>query len=598
MAYGYVPPEINVEEEGVPLLVGRDPGEDEVKQGRPFVGEAGTQAFGGYDPVAERYIDGAFQASGLRRDEVNIANRVGERPPNNDFYAHGWEDIHEGWEELCELIDTLNPNIIVAMGNEAAFDLVKDWQTLTDRNPGDNSGGSSIKSAKKVTDRRGFFFEPADDVPSDAPVLVTLHPATCLYQAVPNQMLLEIDFMRMGAYLRGELPRHEFPEPTRIRGTSDLEPLFDSEIVAFDIETTKHWREGTHVGRGNRFLCIAFADDDLNTYVAYEDTLGLCEEFLASDVPKVAHNFQFDKYILQEKMGLEVNGKIEDTQGAHWACYPELAGKEDTGREDQSDSSEWTRKGLNFLASFHKNYPWWKSYVSATDEEGRRKMAQLCANDVYATRDLWDVMVDDMEYFDVRSQYEDAIKKTEIAIITQSRGIPIDEELRQERLETLEEREETLLKQAQDTAEEVLKSQGLTHKENGDEFWWFHAAQCTCCNGGKKKSQACPSCAGIEPSGASGFLVADYKDYARESTDLSEAEIEDRKKEELRQLLPVCKECGGEGKVPTWDFNPVSSTQLPYLLWEVLDVPAYCHNYNEPNAQEETIREVLEWAKD
>lgn len=580
---GYVDPEINHPEGGVPLFVGRDPGAQEVREGRPFVGQSGSLLFGGYDNLAGRPTTGVIEASGLSRDQVNITNRVLKRPWNNDFYRHSWDDINDGLRELRELIEQLQPSIIVTFGAQAAYDLVPNWSTLTDRKAGENSGGASIKSAKAILDRRGFFWYP-ETTGLPCPLLTTLHPAACIYQPMPNRVMLDIDMQRLGSHLDGTLVREPWPDFTRITCSGDMERIWNADLVSYDIEVK--W--------GAAFLCIAFYTSDGHAFLAYEDGLGACVEWLRSDRPKMAHNSQFDRYYLDAKLDIPVGGRHEDTIVAHWSLYPELAGKEDTGREDQRKKSknQATRKGLNFLASMHLDRPWWKTYTSDAGMMGR-----LCVNDVIATMDCWKIMEPDIDEMQVRYQYERQLAKLPALIQIQKRGMRIDEALRQLRVDEIGSRQEELYDASQEAAEDFLKAHSITHNDDGDEYWWYHDARCECCFGGSAKREHCDVCAGIKGTGSGGsILKGDLVMWAWRNTDIPKKELDGMKKEELTDLIPPCKVCGGEGKIPTWDFNPMSHVQLPEILWTYLGVPKYCAP-GGPSASEEIIKNVLEWSE-
>jgi len=583
-----VSPEINQPSRRAPLIVGRDPGSNESAQGRPFVGEAGSIIFGGYDKLTSRHVQGAIAKAGLVREDCNITNRVLRQPWNNDFFKHSWEDIKDGHKQLIKLIEELNPSIIIATGSQAAYDLVPNWRTLTDKPPKPvNTGGANIKGAKAVLDRRGFFFYD-HDLPTDAPVLVTLHPASCLYQAMPNRLLLDIDMARLGAHLRGELVRQDWPVPIRVRNSGDLLQLWESaHPVAYDIEIT--WG-------GNKFLCMAMYTREGQAFLVYGDALGACEEWLHSDQPKLCHNGQFDRYFLDTRCGIEVGGRHEDTICAHWACYPELAGKEDTGREDQKKktTSTMTRKGLNFLASFHLDVGWWKTYT--TDPV---LMGQLCVNDVAATQWCWEIIEPEIDDMVVRVQYERQLSKLPALIGVQKRGFLIDEELRQDRMAALSARGDGLSKEAHEAGLSFLQMYNITHHPDGTEYWWYHDARCECCFGGELKRAHCVNCAGIKPSGANGSLKKrDLVIWAWRNTGMMKPDIDALKKDAILALVPECEACEGTGKIPEWNFNPLSSTQMRSLLFEHLDVPKYCYSGKDPDASEDTLKKVLQWAND
>lgn len=575
-----VKPEINVRGKRAPLIVGRDPDRSDTMAGRPFTGPSGSLIFGGLDTVAGTDVSGALALAGLKRRDVNITNRVLRQPWSGDFGRHSRRDLDEGLDALKALIKELNPSVIVACGAQAAYDLVPGWATLTDRNPGEYSGGYSIYEAKDVLDRRGFFwFNPLLGV--DCPILVTLHPGACLYQTMPNRLMLDIDFMRLGAHLRGELPRRVWPTPTRIYTKRDMDPVWDSKLVSYDIETT--WG-------GDKLLCIGLYTKEGQAFIAYDDAARCTEEWFRSDHPKLVQNGQFDRYYFDAKLGIPVGGRHEDTIVGHWACYPELAGKEDTGREDQRKKTSYTmtRKGLNFLASFHLDVPWWKTYTS-----DRAQMGQLCVNDVAATMWLWEIIEPEIDAMGVRRQYERQMATLPALIRIQKRGFLIDEKLRQERIATLTGRKDKLEAGAHNAALAFIQAHDLRYAEDGSEYWWYHAARCDCC-GGPKRALHCDRCAGL-PDTKKPTLVQWAWRASKGQRDL--AALKKMKAAELVALLPPCAACGGTSKIDKWDLNIMSATQMTELLFNHLGVPKRCAVGGIPNATDETIQNALLWAR-
>ena len=575
---GHVDPEINQHRKGAPLIVGRDPGYEEGARGKPFIGKDGRLVFGGFDQYTGQTVQGSIANAGLSRQDCNITYRVLRTAWNDDFFRHSHEDIADGRRQLEALIEELQPSFIMACGAHAAYDLIPTWATLTDRHPGMMSGGRSIKGAKEAMDRRGFVWYP-EETGLPCPIMPTLHPMEAVFSAVPHRILLDIDFRRMGAILRGELPRAFFPDYTIVRTKADMDPVWDSELVSYDIEIK--WG-------GEAFLCVAFFTKEGKAYLAYTDGLKATEPWLRSDRPKLAHNSQFDRYFLEAKMGIPVGGRHDDTICGHWACYPELAGKEDTGQEIQKKKSknEMTRKGLNFLASFHLNLPWWKTYTSDPHVMGR-----LCVNDVYATMKAHEIIDADIDDMHVRWQYERQLAKLPALIAVQKRGFLIDEALRTERLDFLMTRSEDLYAASKASGEEYLKSADLTHTPEGKEYWWYHASQCECCRS-VKRALHCPWCAGLKDIKKPALILWGMRQG------MDRDMLKKTKASEILAMLPPCKHCEGSGKVAKWDFNPMSSTQLPALLWEHLGVPKGLAVRGEPSGDEDTLKKVLEWAKE
>lgn len=88
------------------LFVGEGPGEDEDRQGRPFVGRAG------------QLLTNIIKAMGLRRESVYIANIVKCRPPGNRTPKP--EEVSACTPYLLGQIDAIRPRVICALGAVAA----------------------------------------------------------------------------------------------------------------------------------------------------------------------------------------------------------------------------------------------------------------------------------------------------------------------------------------------------------------------------------------------------------------------------------------------------------------------------------------------
>ena len=89
------------------LLVGEAPGENEDRQGEPFVGQAG------------KLLDNMLKALGLdRTSKVYIANVLKCRPPNNR--APEPAEAHACAPYLDRQLDLVAPRLIVALGRSAA----------------------------------------------------------------------------------------------------------------------------------------------------------------------------------------------------------------------------------------------------------------------------------------------------------------------------------------------------------------------------------------------------------------------------------------------------------------------------------------------
>jgi uracil-DNA glycosylase family 4 len=92
------------------VFVGEGPGEEEDRQGQPFVGPAG------------QLLDRMIAAMQLSRDDVYVCNIVKCRPPRNR--KPELEEMNQCMPYLVEQIGLLQPKVIVALGATAAQGLL------------------------------------------------------------------------------------------------------------------------------------------------------------------------------------------------------------------------------------------------------------------------------------------------------------------------------------------------------------------------------------------------------------------------------------------------------------------------------------------
>jgi uracil-DNA glycosylase family 4 len=127
------------------MLVGEGPGEQEDKQGKPFVGRAG------------QLLDRMLGAIGLDRTTVYIANMVPWRPPGNRNPTP--DELAQCAPFLHRQVELVNPKLLVTLGNVPT-------QALFETNQG-------------ITRMRGQW-KTLEINTWSGPVLPTLHPAFLL----------------------------------------------------------------------------------------------------------------------------------------------------------------------------------------------------------------------------------------------------------------------------------------------------------------------------------------------------------------------------------------------------------------------------------
>lgn len=123
------------------MLIGEGPGADEDMQGEPFVGKAG------------KLMDMAFEALGIKKEELYIANIVKCRPPFN-------RNPEQDEEQACldflrNQVILVKPKIIVLLGSVALKNILGKEYGIT-------------SSRGKWIEKRGIYYMP------------TWHPAALL----------------------------------------------------------------------------------------------------------------------------------------------------------------------------------------------------------------------------------------------------------------------------------------------------------------------------------------------------------------------------------------------------------------------------------
>ncbi|OHD28396.1 MAG: hypothetical protein A2Y38_16600 [Spirochaetes bacterium GWB1_59_5] len=577
-----VPNEINVPERGRVLIVGRDPGEQEVAyrrddylekdypHGRPFVGPAGAE------------LDRVLSFIGLRRQDVNIANLVGYRPRDNKFKAHDPRAVEEGIAELSSLLDFLRPSLTIALGNESSYTLVPDWPTA----------GRGVFGAKGIGERRGYFWTGVHG----GTVLTAFHPAAVIREQVPGKYLLEVDFGRARKWLAGRLP-HELPPPLKMLDEAGVQKLLRSSLVAWDVETK--WDMTSLAMSG-------YCGDDLQPYISmYPGNFQYYgRRILEAPVAKVGHNGPFDLTIMKKLHDLDVVNYTDDTMHMWWALEPDLAGKEDVSEAgEDGGSSKRTRKALAFLTTIYDfNIPYWKYYPKPDDPDHDAKLATVNQFDTWVTRMLASCMLPEIQTAGVEGQYRLRMGLIPFTNRVHLRGLKIDDGLRAERREILDSRGEVLSQQAVSVAMKYIT-------EHQIEFF-REMKRCSCCGGGKVQAQHCWRCGGLPeaPEGKGGYLALHQRIHEAHGgiysvlgpsgvpvTTQLPVEFKKCTVKLLQSLLPICKQCNGLGKVAHYDFNPLSPQQVKHLLYDELGVPKSYQQGGKDTVDESALKKVLLW---
>lgn len=320
-------------------LVGEAWGAEEETFHLPFVGPAGQE------------LDRMLADAGIKRSECFVTNVFNFKPERNDITTLCWAASERGrddrrpslssgkylrpeyFPEIARLsaeLNSIKPNVVVALGNTAA------WALL------------SLTAISKI---RGTV--ATSSLVPNLKVLPTYHPAAILRQYDLRHVAV-LDLIKAKA----ESAFPEIRRPVRKIWTDpSLADCYDfysnyiinSSCLAFDIETF-----------GDQITCIGFAPSidkalvipfwDMRkpkgSYWLYpreeEQAWDFVHMVLDHPMPKVAQNGLYDIQFLWMKYGIPVRNFEDDTMLLHHSLQPE------------------SPKALGFLGSVYTNEASWK----------------------------------------------------------------------------------------------------------------------------------------------------------------------------------------------------------------------------------------------
>ena len=146
------------------MFIGEAPGKTEAETGKPFVGQAGN------------VLDDLLKKAGLKRKDVYITSVLFDRPPKNRDPKK--EEIQVYLPYLKELIELIEPQVIVTLGNFAIKTLSKEFYFSDDFDTLRMDHGKVIET--KIDDKKVKVFP-------------TYHPAAVFYNRT-LQETIEQDF--------------------------------------------------------------------------------------------------------------------------------------------------------------------------------------------------------------------------------------------------------------------------------------------------------------------------------------------------------------------------------------------------------------------
>ena len=323
----YVPPSGNPNARMA--IVGEQPGEQEVRRGRPFVGPAGQG------------LDECLTLAKIPRQELYLTNVIKDydEPLSSyiDLSSHGKYTISpNGFQYIQELGDELaelSPNVVVALGNIALI-------ALTNR-VGITKWRSSVLECTMVEGMK---------------VIPTFHPATFIPPKFNflNKPLIVNDLQK-AAY------ESAFPEIQRKDRHCHIKPSFEEAVamlnhcyevgsrgatIDIDLEVINGEVDCfsiTHTPDQAMSIPLRYNQGDyFNIDQEYEILLLLAKIMESRMISKRGANFIFDTQFLLRKYGMVPRGELHCTQIAQKILLPDFAA------------------GLDFVTSYHTDIPYYK----------------------------------------------------------------------------------------------------------------------------------------------------------------------------------------------------------------------------------------------
>jgi len=390
-------------------IVGEAPGATEELEGKPFVGGAG------------RLLNRLLMEAGMVRGECRIGNVMRVRPLKNDFSQFYEEktrktpkaELLQGREYLKKDIRECNPNVVMALGNEAL---------------------RALTGEKGITNWRGSILFSKD---VGCKIIPTIHPASLL-RSWNNVPLVMFDFKRV----REESKSSEYSIRTR---EFMLMPSFEtvmkeidrqqmSKRVSFDVETDEdgHITALALADSPWHALSIPFTQSNGSPYWVLEDEIAIWRRI--KGIGKIAQNAQFDIIMfLTNPYHVDTKGLWMDTMCAHHTVYPEMAASETqaTGKHRIGGG-----KSLGLLCSIYTRQPYYKHWGKSGNDETFWKYNCM---DAAVTYEIAEVLEKEMKEFGVFEFYNKFVHPLiPVLLKMQMRGVKINQGVREKAMKEYE----------------------------------------------------------------------------------------------------------------------------------------------------------------
>ena len=277
------------------MIIGESSGgEEEDKNGRPFMGPAGKK------------LNELIEKVGIDRDECFIINVIGCKPTDDKTPQQLIEWANCCKDNFLSKTDGCNPEVIITLGNAARY-------VVTGKEEG-------IQKEHGIQEKWGRF--------PNATIVSTVHPAAILRSSGLMTIAVK-DFNLVSTILNGENKNEKSVDYRIVSPGEDLhnlkKELESSGKFSFDIETTGFdWMN-------DKILCIGFSKKPYSGYVlpmlgqheeeiwSSNDYKSICDWLIRvfrEDMIQCGANLKFDLRFLRQ-IGVKSGGFLFDVSLAH-----------------------------------------------------------------------------------------------------------------------------------------------------------------------------------------------------------------------------------------------------------------------------------------
>lgn len=276
------------------MFCGEAPGEEEDKQGIPFVGRAGK--------YLHRHV---FKGAGIDAAYVRLTNPVRCRPPQNR--SPNIAEIRNCRQYLEEEVELVQPKVIVAMGNIALHSIIPFKRK---KDPQEDKATWKSKGLTGITRWQGKVIWHSE---FNCYVIPTFHPSALARdssEGIEYRLNLVVKDVEQ-AILYSQRPRVKVPPIRKILADTEekvikvLQGVAKVDVVGFDIET------GDFDPRTSDIIGVGIADKPNRGFFLLWDVIKnsaecmhLFKRFLTDQNQlKVIHHAEFEeRYIRMKKL--------------------------------------------------------------------------------------------------------------------------------------------------------------------------------------------------------------------------------------------------------------------------------------------------------